>query len=82
MIIKSELNATFYRPMLKSLALLLGGFLLAPTSLLLSIYQHYHFFRWIAILTGSFIVIFALKNMVSISLRAMNGPAFGRNGTA
>jgi len=74
----SDLTTTFYRPILKAFAVMLGGFLLAPTHILLSLYQQCPLARWFAILLGSVIVVFALINAISISLRAMNAADLGR----
>jgi len=74
----SDLKTTFYRPILKAFAVMLGGFLLAPTHILLSLYEQYPIARGLVILLGSLIVVCALINVISISLRAINAAGLGR----
>jgi len=75
---QSELKITLYQPILKWLAVLIGGFLLAPTHILLSIYQFNPSIKWLMILMGSLIVIYALINMISISLRVLSAAISAR----
>jgi hypothetical protein len=71
MITKSELKAKFVKPIFSNVILILGGFLLAPSHLLLSFYQNHELFRYLAISIGSLVVIFALFSMLDISLKVM-----------
>lgn len=79
---KLDLSATFYKPILKAAVVVLGGFLLAPTQILLSLYEAYPAFKSTVIFAGFFIVFFALINMISVSLKAINGAALDRKGVA
>jgi hypothetical protein len=69
MITKSELNSKFVKPTLNNIVLVFGGFLLAPSNIMMSFYQSHEFFRYSAILIGSLVVIFALFRMLEVSLK-------------
>jgi len=68
----NHLGTKFYRPIFKTLAIILGGFFLAPTHLLLSLYQQNEPVRLIAILASALIVLGALFNLIAISIRAIS----------
>lgn len=69
---KLSLAKTFFRPIIRSLLIVIVGFLLSPTHLLLSIYQENAAIRGIAIIVGMLITIFGLFNMLSVSLKAIS----------
>ncbi len=71
-----NLGANFYRPILKTLAIIVLSFFLAPTHLLMSFYQQNELFRLIAIFVSSLIVFGALFNMISIAVRAISTDGF------
>jgi hypothetical protein len=68
----NDLGPKFYRPIFKTLAIILGGFFLAPTHLLLSFYQQNEIFRLLAILISALIVLGSMFNMLAISIRAIS----------
>jgi len=67
-----DLGIKFYRPIFKTFAIILIGFFLAPTHLLLSLYKENESFRLMAIFASALIVLGALFNMISISIRAIS----------
>jgi len=75
---KPNLITTFYQPILKSIAVIIGGFFLAPTNILLSLYQENPTIKSFVIFIGFFVVFLALINMVLISLRVVAGADAGR----
>jgi hypothetical protein len=70
---KPDLNTAFYQPILKSVAVIIGGFFLAPTDILLHLYQAHPIIKSLVIFMGFFIVFLALINMALISLRVIVG---------
>jgi hypothetical protein len=70
---KYDLNIKFYQPILKAFAIIVGGFLLAPTQILLSIYQAHPLLKSASIFLGFFIVICALVNMILIAIGVISG---------
>jgi len=69
---KSALIIKFVQSSLKSLLVVLGGFLLAPTHILMTFYQEHESVRVLAVFVSALIVIFALFNMISISLKTIS----------
>lgn len=69
-----QLNSIFVRPIIRSLSVVILGFLLAPTHLLYSFYQAHTMFRWTVIMLGVAITIRGLFNMLKISVRAIKQP--------
>jgi len=69
---KIDLNATFYRPILKAFGLIFVGFLMAPTEILLSTYQKYPFIKSLMIGLGFIIVIGALINMIFVAIKSID----------
>jgi len=69
---KSGLIVKFVRPMLKSLVIIVAGFFLAPSHLLISLYEKHDGFRNIAVILSFLVVVVALFNMISISLKAIS----------
>ncbi len=66
-----SLISLFVLPVARSIALVLGGFLLAPTEVLYSLYQEYDAIKWIAVLLGAFVSIFGLFSMLKISIKTI-----------
>jgi len=69
---KTDLNATFYRPIFRAFGLIILGFLMAPTEILLSTYQKYPAIKSFIIILGFIIVISALINMIFVAIKSID----------
>jgi uncharacterized membrane protein len=69
---RPDLNATFYRPIFKAFGLIILGFLMAPTEILLSTYQKYPAIKSFIIILGFVIVIGALINMIFVAIKSID----------
>jgi uncharacterized membrane protein len=69
---KPDLNATFYRPIFRGFGLIIIGFLMAPTEILLSTYQKYPAIKSFIIILGFVIVMGALINMIFVAIKSID----------
>ncbi len=66
-----SLNNLFFLPLTRNIALVLIGFLLAPTQIMYSLYEEHDALKWIAVIIGACVSIFGLFNMLKISLKTI-----------